>query len=48
MQGYVWAGGCLGVECGTVVRTAMICGGETWALRKEEEGVLLRAERAIW
>jgi len=29
------------------VRTAMTYGGETWAMRKEEEVVLLRAERAM-
>ena len=27
------------------VRTSMIYGGETWTMRKEEEAVLLRAER---
>jgi hypothetical protein len=29
------------------VRAAMIYGGETWVMRKEEEGVLQRAERAM-
>ena len=29
------------------VRTAMVYGGETWTMRKEDEGVLLRAERAM-
>ena len=29
------------------VRTAMVYGSETWVMRKEEEGVLLRAERAM-
>ena len=31
----------------TSVRTAMVYGAETWAMRKVEEGVLLRAERAM-
>ena len=31
----------------TSVRTAMIYGGETWTMRKEEKAVLLRAERAM-
>ena len=31
----------------TCVRTAMIYGGETWVMRKEEENVLQRAERAM-
>ena len=29
------------------VRAAMVYGGETWVMRKEEEGVLQRAERAM-
>lgn len=29
------------------VRTAMVYGGETWVMRKEEEGILQRAERAM-
>ena len=29
------------------VRTVMIYGAETWVMRKEEEGVLRRAERAM-
>mgnify|MGYP003401710716 FL=1 len=29
------------------VRTVMVYGGETWVMRKEEEGVLRRAERAM-
>ena len=32
---------------GVFVRSAMIYGGETWVLRKQEEGVLRRAERAM-
>ena len=33
----------------TCVRTAMIYCDETWTMRKEEEAVLLRAERAmVW
>lgn len=31
----------------TCVRTVMIYGGETWAMRKEDEAVLRRAERAM-
>ena len=31
----------------TCVRTAMVYGGETWVLRKEEEDILRRAERAM-
>ena len=31
----------------TCVRTAMTYDGETWAMRKKEDGVLLRAERAM-
>ena len=31
----------------TCVTTAMIYGGETWVMRKEEENVLQRAERAM-
>jgi hypothetical protein len=29
------------------VRAAMVYGGETWVMRKEEKGVLQRAERAM-
>ena len=29
------------------VRAAMVYGSETWVMKKEEEGVLLRAERAM-
>ena len=29
------------------VRTAMVYGSETWAMRKAEENVLRRAERAM-
>ena len=29
------------------VRAAMVCGSETWVMRKEEEGVLQRAERTM-
>ena len=45
--GRKWSAKLKGRVYKTCVRAAMVYGGETWVMRKEEEGMLQRAERAM-
>jgi hypothetical protein len=46
MFGRKWSLKLKGKVYKTCVKTAMVYGSETWVMRKAEEGVLRRAERA--